>query len=220
MISTLKLLANVHSSWHEFLSNSIIYDETFINNLNEAYQSNTCFPDYQDILRFMQYPLNEIKVIILGQDPYHTKGVADGLAFSSKATKIPPSLRNIFKELNNDLGINNTSPNLESWAQQGVCLLNTYLSVKEGLPKSHHYLRWDLFIKPLIKYLDHYQSFIFVLWGNSAQDYERFINNGYLIRGGHPSPLSQRYFMNGHYFSKINALLLKQHLSPIDWRTY
>ncbi|MDR1781723.1 MAG: uracil-DNA glycosylase [Bacilli bacterium] len=212
------LFNNIDASWLDFINNSILNDTTFIMKLENEYLSNTCYPDVQDILRVFSYPENSIKVVILGQDPYHSKGVADGLAFSCKQDKIPPSLNNIFKEINNDLNIINTNPDLSKWAKQGIMLLNTKLSVKAGLANSHNKLGWEKLIIPLIKYLDK-KDLIFVLWGNDAKKYKQYIINSYVIEGAHPSPFSYHLFKNNNYFSKINELLVKQHKQIIDWHT-
>lgn len=213
-----KLFSHVDSSWRPFLAGSVLNDMTFLNNLAQEYLHHPCYPDVADILKVFSYPLAKVKVVILGQDPYHTKGVADGLAFSSKAEKVPPSLGNIFSEIASDVNISNTNPNLSKWAEQGVFLLNTKLSVIEGRPNSHQNLGWERLIKPLLSYLD-MRKLIFVLWGNNAKAYEPLIKHSYVITGAHPSPFSYQLFKGGSYFSRVNELLLKQQKTIIDWST-
>lgn len=216
------ILANVKKSWAPFLleQKSQSYYEPLILKLTDDYCNKTIYPELNDILKPMKL-LNpeDIKVVIIGQDPYHTPGVADGLAFSSKQTKIPPSLKNIFKEIQADVGIENSSPNLINWANQGVFLINSVLSVQEGKAKSHHKIGWKDFVVNLIKYIDNRGSYIFVLWGNDAQKYEEYLTNAIVIKGVHPSPLAGGGFFGGKYFSKINYILEKQGKDTIDWRT-
>lgn len=217
------MLAKVDKSWGPFLieQKELSYYEDLINNLTNAYVSTTIYPDLSDILKPMKIlNVDDIKVVIIGQDPYHTPGVADGLAFSSKQEKIPPSLKNIFKEIKDDVGIDNTSPNLENWAYQGVFLINSVLSVERGKAKSHHRLGWRDFVINLIEYIDNEKQCIFVLWGNDAQKYEQYIKNGIIIKGVHPSPLAGGGFFGEHYFSRINEILKKQGKAEIDWSTY
>ena len=216
------LLANVDKSWSTFLleQKKLAYYPILINNLTNAYVKSTIYPDLRDILKPMKVMSKEdVKVVIIGQDPYHTPGVADGLAFSSKQTKIPPSLKNIFKEIATDIGIENNSPNLENWAKQGIFLINSVLSVEEGKPKSHHKIGWKDFVVNLLKYLDNEEKIIFVLWGNDAQRYEEYLSNGIIIKGIHPSPLAGGGFFGQKYFSRINEILAKQNKEEIDWRT-
>lgn len=218
----LKIILNqIDASWFDFFGMEMKkpYFGKLLAFLEKEYQEQEIYPCKEQLFNcFKLTSLNNLKVIILGQDPYHTKGVADGLAFSSQATKIPPSLKNIFKELNNDLGINNNTPNLKVWAEQGVLLLNTILSVRQGMPLSHQNQGWEEFSKNLIIYLNHHGKYIYVLWGNNAKKYQKIISNGFVITGAHPSPFSARLFLNKNYFSQINELLIKQGKTAIDWR--
>lgn len=215
-------MKTVNSSWQAFIGQELKKD--YFNKLNKTlnneYSRKTIYPDFKDILRpLKEIKVHEIKVVIIGQDPYHTPGVADGLAFSSKAGKVPPSLRNIFKEINDDLGIDNTNPDLSNWSKQGVFLINSILSVEKGKPKSHHKIGWENFVRDLIKYIDDNCFCVFVLWGNLARSYRDIIKNNYIIEGYHPSPLAGDRFFGQRYFSKINDYLLENSIKPIDWRT-
>ncbi|MDF9866550.1 uracil-DNA glycosylase [Bacilli bacterium PM5-3] len=218
-----QLLKDIDQSWYSFLKKerNKEYYHNLIEKLTSSYQKTNIYPDLYDILKPMKIISKaEVKVVIIGQDPYHTPLVADGLAFSSKQNKIPPSLKNIFKEIKSDLNIVNESPDLTSWAKQGVFLINSVLSVEENKAKSHHKLGWSDFVINLIKDLDKNIQLIFVLWGNDAQKYEKYLNNAIVIKGVHPSPLARGGFFGGKYFSKINDILKQQNKLPIDWRTY
>lgn len=186
-------------------------------------------PDQNDLFNAFKYTAwDNMKVVILGQDPYHTPGIAHGLAFSSKIPKIrPPSLRNIYKEIEDDLydGLNfnildTENNNLSYWAYQGVFLLNTALTTEIGKPGEHTKI-WEPFTKMLISYISEYQKdLIFVLWGNHAQSYAPYIdiNKHIVIEGVHPSPLSaSRGFFGSKPFSKINQELIKLNKKPIVW---
>jgi uracil-DNA glycosylase len=215
------LLKGINKEWYPFFDEerTKLYYSLLISNLNKEYQNNIVYPLMDDVFRlFKLVSLAQIKVVIIGQDPYHSEGVADGLAFSTRQEKIPPSLRNIFKELNNDLNIDNSNPNLESWVLQGVFLLNSILSVKNGLPKSHHNIGWNDFIVNLLQYIDTHCDCIFVLWGKQAQLFKEYLKNGYIIEGAHPSPLAGKAFFNKNYFSKINEILSKNKIKEIDWK--
>lgn len=181
-------------------------------------------PPEEDIFRcFRLTPLHSVKVVILGQDPYHGLGQAMGLSFSvNRETKLPPSLRNIYKELKSDLGVENTSGDLSSWAKQGVLLLNTVLTVKEGKAASHSKKGWELFTDEVIRKINEQRErVIFILWGNPAQSKEKLIdlNRHFILKAAHPSPLSaHRGFLGCRHFSKVNQLLLELGHSPIDWK--
>lgn len=166
----------------------------------------------------------DTKVVILGQDPYHGAGQAHGLSFSVRSgIRIPPSLRNIYKELETDLNIPpSSSGNLTHWANQGVLLLNTVLTVREGVPGSHQNKGWEVFTDAVIEALNKRQKpVVFILWGSHAQkkgsriDFERHM----VITSAHPSPLSaRRGFFGSGPFSQVNEFLVKQGMCPIDWR--
>ena len=170
-------------------------------------------------------PLDEVKVVILGQDPYPTPGHAHGLCFSvmPEVRPIPKSLINIFKELDDDLGIKNQNGNLQSWANQGVLLLNSVLTVERGQPGSHAGKGWEIFTDKVISVVDALdRPLVFVLWGAYAQKKGAFIDASrhLVIRAPHPSPLSaHRGFFGSHPFSKINDYLKRNGQSEIDWST-
>jgi len=176
-------------------------------------------------IRFLAFDLcsfEDIKVCILGQDPYHKKGQAMGLSFSVPDNiKIPPSLVNIFKELHQDLGIQKDSGNLTSWAKQGVLLLNSSLSVRESSANSHSEL-WKDFTDDIIQYIsDEREGIIFILWGANAKSKKKFIdeNKHYILESNHPSPLSANRggFFGCKHFSKCNEILLKNNKTQIEW---
>ncbi|MDB4848794.1 uracil-DNA glycosylase [Gammaproteobacteria bacterium] len=162
------------------------------------------------------------KVVIFGQDPYHQKGLANGLAFAvNKGNKIPPSLRNIYKEIHDDLGFcYHNLGNLEEWARQGVLLLNTSLSVIDSLPGSHSNIGWSVLIDSVIQILSNKRDVIFLLWGSSSAEKEYLIDSevNYVLKSSHPSPLSSyRGFFGCKHFSKTNDILLNMNKSPIIW---
>lgn len=172
---------------------------------------------------FKLAPFDAVKVVILGQDPYHGPGQAHGLAFSvSKGTQPPPSLQNIFKELEDDLGIPKPSHGcLEKWAAQGVLLLNTVLSVEAGKAHSHADIGWETFTNKVIQTLnDHKENLVFLLWGSHAQKKGQIIDprKHCILKAPHPSPLSaHRGFLGCRHFSKTNAFLEKMGEMSIDW---
>ncbi|MGL5732681.1 MAG: uracil-DNA glycosylase [Metamycoplasmataceae bacterium] len=182
------------------------------------------YPKKENIYRcFKETKFNDMKVVIFGQDPYHTKDVADGLAFSTMMSKTPPSLSNIFKEIKNEYSnVSLRGNDLTSWANNGVLLLNTSLTVEEGKANSHSGIGWDIFIKNFILYLNENKDFlIFVLWGNNARKLKPFISNKFIVlESPHPSPLSARkgFFGNGH-FKEINRILKGNNLKEINWNT-
>jgi uracil-DNA glycosylase len=182
-------------------------------------------PKKDQIFRALQLtPLPIVKVIILGSDPYHGPNQANGLAFSvNKDVDLPPSLKNIFKELKNDVGIDNTNGDLETWALQGVLLLNTVLTTEIGRPGAHFNKGWETYTDTVIKQVnDERDKVIFVLWGNKAQEKKRLIdtNKHYILEASHPSPLGAHHsFMGCKHFSQINDILKSNGLSEIDWKT-
>lgn len=167
-------------------------------------------------------PFKDVKVVILGQDPYHGPGQAHGLSFSvPQGIKPPPSLVNIFKEMKTDLGINPPEHgNLEKWAKQGVLLLNASLTVNAGEANSHIQSGWHTFTNAVIKKVsDEKDGIVFILWGKFAQDKEALIDTSkhYIIKSAHPSPFSAHMFFGSKPFSKTNAILEKLGKEPIDW---
>jgi len=171
---------------------------------------------------FKLTPLDKVKVVIIGQDPYHGPGEAMGLSFSvPKGVRIPPSLRNIFKELHADTGV--TIPNhgdLTPWADQGVLLLNAMLTVQHKNPGSHKSLGWQQFTNAVIRTISQErEGIVFLLWGRFAQQKASFIDSSkhHILTAAHPSPLARNAFSGCKHFSKTNELLMKQNQSPIDW---
>lgn len=173
---------------------------------------------------FKQTPFDKVEVVLLGQDPYHNKGQAHGLSFSvPDGVPKPPSLINIFKELQNDLGIDiPESGNLEKWAQQGVLLLNASLTVRQNEPGSHARIGWLQFTDNVIKKIsDEKEGIVFLLWGKFAQEKQALIDETkhFVLKAAHPSPFSaSNGFFGCKHFSKTNELLMKQHKTPIDWK--
>ncbi len=168
-------------------------------------------------------PFEQVRVVILGQDPYHGEGQAHGLSFSVKPNvKVPPSLMNIYKELEMDLGIAPTSHGfLEQWAEQGVLLLNSVLTVEASKAGSHQNKGWEVFTDKIIKLINNeHQNVVFMLWGSYAQKKGRHINRykHFVLESTHPSPLSaHRGFLGCHHFSKANNYLLSHGKTPVDW---
>lgn len=193
--------------------------------LIKEYETQTVYPDKDNIFNALKYtPYNKVKAVILGQDPYHGPNQSHGLAFSVKpGVRIPPSLRNMYKELKDDLGYD--IPNngyLEKWAKEGVLLLNTSLTVRGGEANSHRKIGWEIFTDHLIGLLNvRIEPVIFILWGNNARGKKKIINTDrhYIIESVHPSPLAaSRGFFGSKPFSKTNNILKKLGESPIDWQ--
>lgn len=184
---------------------------------------NVIYPNSADIYNaFMKTSYDDVKVVILGQDPYHEEGQANGLAFSvNNGVKMPPSLKNIFKELQDDIdGELRTNTDLTDWAKQGVFLLNSSLTVIEGRPNSMADI-WNTFTDSIIKLLNNKEKpIVFVLWGKNARDKKKLIdtNKHFIIESAHPSPLSAyRGFFGSKPFSKVNEYLISTGQVPIDW---
>ncbi|MEH6993580.1 uracil-DNA glycosylase [Neobacillus drentensis] len=193
--------------------------------LREEYRTKVIYPDQQDIFNALHYTsYKDTKVVIIGQDPYHGPGQAHGLSFSVKpGVKVPPSLRNIYKELQDDLGC--TIPNhgyLVDWANQGVLMLNAVLTVQAGNANSHKGLGWELFTNRVIEILNQRETpVIFILWGNFAQQKQQLITSShhYIIKSPHPSPFSAHNgFFGSRPFSKANMFLREIGSKEIDWR--
>lgn len=191
--------------------------------VKNEYKTKTVFPDYENIfnaLRFTDY--DEVKVVILGQDPYHGLGEAHGLSFSVReGIKMPPSLLNIFKELYSDLGIKRTKSDLTDWAKEGVLLLNSIMTVVKDTPLSHKNKGWEIFTDMIISKLnDRDEPVIFLLWGSFARSKKELITNKRhkIIESVHPSPLSaSRGFFGSKPFSKINNYLKDMNKEEIKW---
>lgn len=191
--------------------------------VKNEYKSCICYPDYVNIFNALRYTdYDDVKVVILGQDPYHGEGEAHGLSFSVlPGVKRPPSLDNIFKELKDDLGITRTDNCLSDWAKDGVLLLNAIMTVRKDSPLSHKEKGWENFTDFVIKSLNTRQKpVIFVLWGSFARSKKALITNPvhHIIESAHPSPLSAyRGFFGSRPFSKINQYLKQDGIASIDW---
>ena len=191
--------------------------------LKEARRKNNVYPKEEDVFRaFNLTSYNNLKVVILGQDPYHIPHMADGLAFSTKLDKTPKSLLNIKKELKSDLGIEVSSNNdLTNWAKQGVLLLNTVLTVEESNALAHKNKGWETFTLNMFKHICSIDKpLVFILWGNNARSYKKYINNSLhlIIESSHPSPLSAYHsFFDSKPFSKMNNYLIENNITPINF---
>lgn len=217
----------IHSTWEEQLSEE--FQKPYFNELTkfvrEEYAKNTCYPSGKDIFAaFDHSPFTETKVVIIGQDPYHGPGQANGLCFSvSDGTAHPPSLINIFKEIETDLGTPYPeSGNLERWAQQGILLLNATLTVRAHQAGSHQNKGWELFTDTVINRLsDERTNLIFLLWGGFAKKKSKLIDHTkhHILTSGHPSPLSANrgYWFGNKHFSKTNDILKQMNNLPIVW---
>ncbi len=218
---------NIHPSWQSHLQSEfeLPYFSTLTRFVKSEYRQYSCFPPGKQILAaFDHSPFDQTKVVIIGQDPYHGAGQANGLCFSvNDGIPHPPSLINIFKEIETDLNIPYpTSGNLERWASQGVLLLNATLTVRANQAGSHQGKGWEVFTDSVIQNLsDHKEGLIFLLWGGYAKKKIKLINTTkhHILTSGHPSPLSANrgYWFGNKHFSKTNELLLKNRLEPIDW---
>ena len=181
------------------------------------------FPPGSQIFRaFELTPVSDVKVVILGQDPYHGLGQAHGLSFSvPDGVAAPPSLKNIFKEIESDLGVRMSGyPNLEKWARQGVLLLNAVLTVRSGEAASHSKIGWQEFTDAVIKYIsDNCEGVVFMLWGNFARTKRDLIytSRHHVLEAAHPSPLARGAFFGCRHFSQANNLLMASGKTPIDW---
>ena len=215
----------IHEEWKDVIINNL----KNVNDEIETYYSKTkCFPPKEKIFTWAETPLSDIHVVILGQDPYIKEGEAHGLSFSvQEGMKVPPSLRNIYLAIKEDIGEEVEFPkngNLLGWRNQGILLLNASLSVKEGKSNSH-YSTWSAFTKEIIKHVASTQkNVVFMLWGNFAQTKEKFItpfvesNKHLILKDGHPSPLNTKIkFIGTKCFSECNKFLEENELQPIVW---
>ena len=219
----------VGNSWDEILKEE--YDKEYFKKIaqfiNKEYKEKIIFPQKSKILRALNLTKYEdVKVVILGQDPYHGEGEANGLAFAvSNGIKLPPSLKNIYKELNEDLDVPIANVgNLECWAREGVLLLNAVLTVEKDKPASHKNLGWEQFTDAIIKKINEKNTpVVFILWGNFARSKKTLITSSkhYVIESPHPSPFSARNgFFGSKPFSKTNEFLKQTGQKEIDWHVY
>lgn len=215
----------VNNNWDIILKDEYEkeYFKNLLNYINEEYNNKTVYPLKENIFKALEYTdYNDIKVVILGQDPYHGEGEAQGLSFSiPNDIRITPSLRNIFKELKNDLNIERTNTDLSDWAKQGILLLNAILTVCKDTPLSHKDKGWEIFTDEIIKKINEREDpVIFILWGNYARSKKKLITNKnhYIIESAHPSPLSaSRGFFDSKPFSKTNNILISINKESIRW---
>ena len=217
----------ITKKWDEILKDE--YEKQYfydlLKKLQIEYRDKTIYPPKKDVFRAMRLTdYDDIKVVILGQDPYHGEGEAEGLSFSVKdGIRKPPSLKNIFKELHDDLGYNEPeSGSLVKWAKEGVLLLNTILTVEKDKPLSHKKLGWERFTDEVIKKINEKETpVVFILWGAHARSKKELISNSihYIIESTHPSPFSARYgFFGSKPFSKTNNFLISKKISPINFK--
>ena len=220
-------VAGLNGDWYEALKDEFRkpYYKQLFDTVNEEYRTRKIFPPANDIFNaFHLTPLRDVKVVILGQDPYHNDGQEHGLCFSvQKGVDIPPSLVNIYQELHDDLGC--TIPNhgcLTKWAEQGVLMLNTVLTVRAHQANSHRGIGWEEFTDAAIMALNRQERpVVFILWGTPAQRKERMLNNPrhLILKAPHPSPLSaDRGFFGSRPFSRTNDFLKEHGIEPIDWQ--
>ena len=215
----------INKKWDEVLKDEM--KKPYFRNLGifvkNEYNHRIIYPEYKNIFNALRYTdYDEVKVVILGQDPYHGKGEAHGLSFSvQEGVKRPPSLNNIFKELYNDLGVKRENNDLTDWAKEGVFLLNSIMTVVKDTPLSHKGRGWETFTDDLIKLLNQREKpIVFILWGSYARSKKELITNKkhYIIESGHPSPLSaSRGFFGSKPFSKTNNFLVSHGIKPIKW---
>ena len=216
----------IGNDWDQVLSviwNSLGFNN-FMNIVKKEYETKTIYPPKEDIFAALKNTsFKDVKVVIVGQDPYHGEGEAMGLSFSvHKGIKLPPSLKNISQELYDDLGIKPvTSGDLTKWTKEGVLLLNATLTVIKDTPNSHSKIGWDKFTDYVIKKINQKnEPVVFILWGNFARSKKEFITNPkhLVIESAHPSPFSARNgFFGSKPFSKTNNYLTKNGIKPIDW---
>ena len=221
-------MLHVGNDWDEVLA-PLLESELYASIrefLKKEYSSKIIYPPMHDIFNAFKYtPYSKVKAVILGQDPYHGEGQAHGLCFSVKeGVTPPPSLVNIYKEIESDLGIkikNKNCGDLTKWAKEGVMLLNTTLTVREGQANSHSNCGWQAFTDEVIKLLaKREEPIVFILWGANARSKKKFIdkNKHFILESVHPSPLSAyNGFFGCKHFSKTNELLESKNISPIDW---
>jgi uracil-DNA glycosylase len=210
-----QLFDQLHPQWQVELARH----KDLIDTIDSHIANTAVAPDYKVIFRALSRPIDSTRVVIFGQDPYPTKGVAHGLAFSvdSSIEKLPPSLRNIYKELQADLGVTRINGDLSDWANQGVMLVNRILSTEVGKSMAHDTLGWQQITETVAQLLGD-RDVIAVLWGSSALELKKYFKEGSVISSVHPSPLSAyRGFFGSQPFSKINTKLREKGLKEITW---
>jgi len=220
-------MVHFENDWEDMLKDE--FQKEYYQKLREflitEYKTQTIYPNMYNIFNALKYTsYNDVKVVIIGQDPYHQPNQAHGLAFSvAKGTNPPPSLQNIFKEINSDVGINNMGKHgeLTKWATQGVLLLNNVLTVRDSSPNSHKGKGWEIFTDNVIKILNQREKpMVFILWGANARAKTKIITNPnhLVLQSAHPSPLSAyNGFFGSKPFSKTNEFLVQHGMTPIDW---
>lgn len=216
----------IGNSWDIYLKDEFNkeYFKNILKQIEKEYKEKTCYPPKNEIFNAFRYTTYEnLKVVIIGQDPYHGENQAEGLSFSVKNTvPRPPSLQNIFKELESDLKIKiPTNNSLIPWAKEGVLLLNAVLTVEEKRPASHQMIGWETFTDEVIKIINKKESpVVFILWGNFARNKKKLITNPnhFIIESPHPSPFSAyNGFFGSKPFSKTNNYLISKGIKPINW---
>ncbi len=217
----------IEQSWKDALADEFgkPYFESLVRFLHkEKAEGKRIFPPGSQIFRaFELTPVCQVKVVILGQDPYHGPGQAHGLSFSvPEGVPAPPSLKNIFKEIETDMGVRMSGyPNLESWARQGVLLLNAVLTVRNGEAASHGKIGWEQFTDAVIRYIsDNCEGVVFMLWGNFARGKRDLIDSSRhcVLEAAHPSPLARGAFFGCRHFSRANAYLAGIGKKPVNWQ--
>ena len=217
----------INKSWDEFLKNE--FEQDYFKKLSaflkQEYAEKTIYPPKQEVFSAFYYTdLDKVKVVILGQDPYHEPNQACGMCFAVKpGNPLPKSLINIYREIHDDLGLNmSTNGYLVKWATQGVLLINTVLTVERGKANSHKGQGWEIFTDHVIELLNRQnQPIVFLLWGNNARSKTALLNNPkhLVLTAAHPSPLSAyNGFFGCRHFSKTNDYLIRNGLNPIDWK--
>ncbi len=215
----------IGNNWDNVLKDIFesLYFEELMDKVNYEYETKTVYPKKEDLFRALKNTdYNDVKVVIVGQDPYHGEGEAMGLSFSvNDGIKLPPSLKNIYKELFEDLGVTKLSGDLTDWTKEGVLLLNSTLTVVKDTPASHAKLGWDKFTDEIIKKVNEKETpVVFILWGNFAKTKRNLITNDkhLIIESPHPSPFSARTgFFGSKPFSKTNEFLKKNNIEEIKW---
>lgn len=215
----------IGNDWDTILKEE--YDKDYFHKIKDViedeYKNKIIFPEEERIFyAFKETAYKDVKVVILGQDPYHGEGEANGLCFSvNRGIKTPPSLKNIYKELYNDLGIERTDTDLSDWAKSGVLLLNTVLTVEKDKPASHKFVGWEEFTDTVIKKLNEKEEpVVFILWGNFAKEKAKYITNPkhLIIASSHPSPFSvNKGFLGSKPFSRTNEFLRNNGIKEIEW---